>query len=516
MENRVWDTGLLQHANLLFRRSYVIMTRPLERDRFPTQEHFVEHGVGNLHVYVHKDQHFVQVSMGDVTAFLIGHAYDPFEDIREEKTILAKVAAQCAKSGIVDSLPVLKTTTGVYLVGVVTAAGACFVQDCCGLMPAYYAETPSGTIITSHAQLAADLCDLAVDESIREYLNAPFYSLGIRILPGLKSRFRDLRLLTPNTCLVLPSLEVVRFYPIADLAPVANGNLAEICDALCTSMRICAKRWKAAISLSGGIDSRMTLAAANGMYDRFKYFSFVSSDAEARDAGAAKQICRELRLPHRIFRIPEAPELVVDYHAMSSIIEHNTAYFRTKGMDSEIRKIAYLASKVDFEMEIKSHVSEVARAFYHKKIGMRHFRMPLRPRDMSNLTKRNLVQRRILGYMDRAFSEFVTTTRFGDFPQGYDEADMFYWEHRMSAWGGLVRQGFELSHETTVIYNNRSLLELFLQHSLADRIHDIPQMAVIRRLNPALGDISAVPNRMKRFDRIALENVFYRLNSWLP
>ena len=43
-------------------------------------------------------------------------------------------------------------------------------------------------------------------------------------------------------------------------------------------------------------NSKMTLAAANNIYDKFEYFSFISSEAERKDAFAAHQICLNLGL----------------------------------------------------------------------------------------------------------------------------------------------------------------------------------------------------------------------------
>ena len=37
---------------------------------------------------------------------------------------------------------------------------------------------------------------------------------------------------------------------------------------------------KVSISITGGRDSTTTLACANGLYDRFHYFSYISNEAE--------------------------------------------------------------------------------------------------------------------------------------------------------------------------------------------------------------------------------------------
>lgn len=74
------------------------------------------------------------------------------------------------------------------------------------------------------------------------------------------------------------------------------------------------KKWnRCAISLSGGVDSKTTLASANGLYDKFSYFSFFSKEQELVDAKAARQICNNLGLKHTIYRIPENNNEIKDF-----------------------------------------------------------------------------------------------------------------------------------------------------------------------------------------------------------
>lgn len=42
--------------------------------------------------------------------------------------------------------------------------------------------------------------------------------------------------------------------------------------------------------MTGGIDSNTTFAAANGFYDKFEAFSYLSAPKEAPDAEAAKKL----------------------------------------------------------------------------------------------------------------------------------------------------------------------------------------------------------------------------------
>lgn len=90
------------------------------------------------------------------------------------------------------------------------------------------------------------------------------------------------------------------------------------------SMELITLKWKdPAISLTGGTDSKTTLATANGMYDKFKYYSFYSKPAELNDAKAAREICKELNISHNIYQIPVENEKIKDFDIIKKIINHN-------------------------------------------------------------------------------------------------------------------------------------------------------------------------------------------------
>jgi hypothetical protein len=133
---------------------------------------------------------------------------------------------------------------------------------------------------------------------------------------------------------------------------------------------------------------------------------------------------------------------------------------------------------------------------------------------MSNLYKRNIVARSLLRWTDRAFERFREDTRFGQEFYDYEEADMFYWEHRMPQWGALANQDHDIIHDMTTIFNNRRLLVNFLKPSLEDRISDRLHLAVIEHLWP---EVLQMPldskTSLKARLRKTAERWFFRLNG---
>lgn len=508
----------LHLQKLLFKRGYLFTTKKINNtNNFPFYSHWSESKIKNYYLYLHDDQKKFIVTRNNKSYVLIGHAYNPWDNIGDENQIL-EVCADAFEVSKTKFFSELSKITGVFIITVLSENNVVsVVQDSTGIMPLFYSENNGDVYFSSHSQLIADICQLNMDPEIERLVNSKFYLMGIRHLPGIKSPFSQIKALTANTYLETYPFKIQRFFPTKQVEVYSENQLEIICNVLKNSMELVSEKFNASISLTGGTDSKMTLAAAKDFYGKYKYFSFISTKVEEKDAIAAHKICEYLRLEHTIYKVPENNDEIDNFDIISEIVSHNAGYIK-KHKDAELRKIIFLYQQNEIGMEVKSHISEIGRAFYYKKLGKSKMPHSLKSRHMSNLYKRNMFNRRTLKYMDDAFKEFIQITNFGKtFGDRYDESDMFYWEHRMSQWASLVKQDFNLSHNTTIIYNNRKLLDLFVNFKLEDRIEDNPQKEIIKLLNEELFDLNiSNDNAMKNKNRILLEKLFFEVNSRLP
>ena len=449
------------------------------------------------------------------TWLLIGHAYDPWSGAPNEGEILGKLDAAYSQSegtflGALDCL------SGRFVLFLFRPDGTGLaVQDAVGLRNLFFAPAGAGPCFASHSQLLADVLGLERDPAVDQLVNSHFYGIGIRHLPGLKTPFRTMRMLSANTLLRLPDLTVERFFPRRP-HPESN-DLPEtarlVGDVLTTSIELLSRKTPLALSLSMGTDSRASLAASRRVRDRVHYFSYISNRDEAKDAAGAQELSRLLGLDHSIYRVPVDTLRDLENSELSTILDHNAAYIR-KPKPAERAKLHYLLEHLPKgTMEVKTHVSEIGRAFYCKKLGVSRLPHRLQARHMSNLYKRNVLNRDLLRFMDRAFEDFVSTTAFGRDFYNYEEHDMFYWEHRMSAWGSLANQDHDVLHDMTAIFNNRKVLTWLLSPPRPQRIADRLHHEIIRQLWPeALSTpLSNMESPNKRLRKLA-ERTFFALN----
>ena len=284
------------------------------------------------------------------------------------------------------------------------------------------------------------------------------------------------------------------------------------------SMRLIPQKWqRCAISLTGGCDSKTTLACANGCYGKYSYFSYTSSDAEEVDAKAAARICKLLHLPHKTYTISNSDVDYKDIDALKCIMEHNSGCIGTSNAN-DIRKRAHFLGTDDFDVEVKSWVSEIARAYYHKRFAKTKFPETLTPRYATCLYKVFLHNRKLVRDTDRVFADFLQKYyRPEDFAR-IPWYDLFFWEFRMSSWNGLVITGEQqIAFDIVIPYNNRVLLQLMLSTPVEKRIADTVHKDIVRLRNPQIADCGiSVVNVKHTETRAKFERAYLTVAPKIP
>lgn len=472
--------------DLQYARGYLITPRELNVDLVELAS-WNEHTISDYTVHVHPGAAIHRLRADDSSDWvLLGHAYDPWNREHDESVLLDKLDSAYRESESVF-LSALDRLSGRFVLFYLGSGGTGFaVQDATGLKNLYFATTARGTAFSSHSQLLADAIGLERDPEIDRLVDSWFYSMGIRHLPGLRTPFIRMRMLSANTLLRLPDLEVERFFPRGphpeseDLVETART----IGDVFAASFDVLARKQPLALSLSMGVDSRTSLAASRAHRETIHYFSYISNNLEKKDALGARRLCDYLGIEHTVYQVPIDKVRGPVNSEFCAVLDRNAAHIR-KPTPSERSKIRYLVENAPSNvLEIRSPVSEIGRAIYCKRLHMDRMPDQLTPRQMSNLYKRNFYDREMLRSTDRAFRQFIETTGFGRDFYNYEQHDMFYWEHRNSAWASLSMQDHDVIYEPTVIYNNRDVLKLLLSPPLRDRIADRLHHEIIRYLWP--------------------------------
>jgi hypothetical protein len=384
----------------------------------------------------------------------------------------------------------------------------------------FYTVHQNALHITSHTSILRDLLGLTKGEYVERLSKYRFFPLLGNSLPGNMAAADGAERLIPNHFALFEKGKVrqIRFYTPKKLQKTTEEIVNEVSSLLAESMRLISLKFKRpAISLTGGCDSKTTLACANGLYDKFQIFSYVSSSEEQVDADAAKQICDAIGHEHKTYHIPANDSAYSDIEITREILNWNTGDLRRSNLN-DVRKRRFFEDIDDFDVEVKSWVSEIGRAYFSKRFnGRKKFGKPT-ARKCTSMYKFFLHDRSLVRKTDEIFQNYLNEYFIQDRHNPIDWQEQFFWEFRVPSWNGLVITGeHKYSFDITIPYNNRRIIELLLSAPIEDRINDTVYKKIREKMNPVIDSIGVHVQNVKHTNkRAVLENIYYTLHSHFP
>lgn len=518
------DSSNKHLRGMLFPYGFLITKEEVATDTesFPFYGTWKRSVVHRFQILVHPDQALYSVDSDASVILLLGHAYDPISLISDESVIL-QAASEALINGQDEFLSVVNRLTGLFTLCVIMGDKITVYGDAAGMQTVFYGVVNDAPYVSSHASLIGALCGLKVQEYVTRLTSSRLYHLFGRSLPGDLSAYKEITQLVPNFSVTWNNgvflitrffwIEPARGSTLQDLEAIV-GQSVEI---LKNSMMLAARKWnKPAISLTGGCDSQTILACANGNYDKFRYFSYVSSPEEQVDASAAADIARSIGIEHEVIIIPSDRSEIEDFNIIADICELNYGDIG-RPRDSEVVKRIMLR-EADIEVEIKSWVSEIARCYYHKRFLKRRFPRHPGPRYLTTLYKVFMFDRKLVRDTDRIFEEYLGKYCVDGVFDRADWWDVVFWEFRVSSWNGSVISGeHRLSFEIDIPYNNRMLLQLMLGAQIGDRIDDVVHRRIRELANPDINRLGiSVTNVKHTRNRARMERAYLEVHSRLP
>lgn len=504
-----------QYQHLLFAGGYLITDKnDISLDAYPFFGTWTISTLGKWSIFNHPKHKIYLLEAKDKFFCLIGHAYNPFRMLSDDQLILQ----QCAEAYNISQehfFEYISELTGIHLIAIFSGNSILAVQDCTGMKSCYYGKAKGSVFLTSHCQLVDDMVGLSQDAMVQHLLSSASYRRGSKYLPGDLTPFSELRRLGPNTYVSFDGVfSIKRFYPTSAHPEIkasdGQATFERIAELMRNNLKLCAEKWqKPAISLSGGVDSRTTLASANGLYDRFSYYSFHCKPQELNDANTAHHICEALGLNHAIYPIPECNADIPDFDIYKKLISHNSAHVSTPG-DHEIRKYAFLSQLKAFDVELKSWASEIGRAFWERRYCL-VFPHQLTPRHFSIFQSRYLFAPALQRWSDAAYKDYLDRSDLLSPPYNYEHSDLFYWEFRFGSWGAIVTQGQDIfGFEVTMPLNNRKMMDMFLWFEHDFRKNDLVNKEVTSINNKELAQMDVgTHNDYLGSKRALVERLFY-------
>ena len=506
--------------NKLFARGFFFTDAAVDEEAYPFYGIWKKNSIAGYHLLVAPGQQYFISTADACSMILVGHAYNPFSMQSDENVILLSLQ-EALRDGEELFWNELGDLTGVFTLIWMKDGRVYVAGDATGMQTTFYTVMNQQTYVASHTNLLGDILSLSWDPYVKELSSYRFFGLLGNSLPGNLTQFAEVKRLIPNHYLVIDETKtekVKRFYQPEILPKKTDEIVDEASVILQANLKLISEKWeKPGISMTGGCDSKTTLACADGLYDKFSYFSYTSSESEEVDAIAAGDICKELGLKHKVYRIPldDEPELL---EATKTILQWNNGDIRPNNKN-DVRKRLYFADIKDFDVEVKSWASEVGRAYYSKRFhGRTNFGQKPTPRACTTLYKFFFHNRKLVKKTDAVFADYLSRyfVQAKENPLPWQE--QFFWEFRVPSWNGMVITGeHRYSFDITIPYNNRKLLALLLSAPIEQRIRDEVYTAIRKRMNPKIDETGiSVTNLKHTENREKAENIYYFVHSKIP
>jgi Asparagine synthase len=457
-----------------FARGFVLSDPPVP-DPIPD---WAAREVAGLRLTYAADVPVAGIRSGRHFVVVVGHFVDTETWRPHDEAIAAAVGALTRSEE--QFLDVTDAWSGRYLVVFGTDTSRRVMTDASGMRSAFY-SLDGRFVLASHARIVATATGAPRSPISDEYRNCvrALPSRVVMPMPGRSTPWSGVVFLTPNQVLDVETRVLRRAFPrrplptrttsaaAALIAPRLQGQVS----ALVNTGR------PVALSLTGGVDSRVSLAASRQVRDAITYFTYrrpgmAGTDADATTAGL---IAKELQLRHRVLDVAAA----ADSSPLDAAIREATFLSHGRPIIAEYRR-----TFTPDTIHIRSNVSGVAKCFYRSKplgAAVSESDSQIAPELLAQLWAHSTPSRPLID----AFEDWMDATGFRDV-RGLDPLDVFYWEHRMACWHSSVVLESDFAFDTHVLFNSRSILELMLSAPARDRCRGALLRQVVSILWPEL------------------------------
>ena len=490
-----------EFKDIVYCRGYLITTKQLSiTEKYPFFNNWNETklltSTTTVYLYTHKKTSYYTYSVNNRIYFLVGHVYDPFDMLFDDQIILQNLAT-IAKHGDSAFWEKESDLTGIFCIGYIDADKITISTDAVGMQMVYYGEIENNIYISSHSQIIADLCSLTIDPFVLKLVSSKYYHYFGTWLPGDLAPYKELKRLQPNYYAQFDfgksHIQLNRYFPLCKIyenEQEYNSTIKELGEIMSNNLILISRKWqdkRTAISVTGGRDSLTTLSCANGNYERFEYFSYISKSAEKVDAYAAKEICEHLGLNHSIYDISENYGEACKLDLLEAIINCNGGYTGKRNRN-EIRKRLYFLEHNHFDIEVKSWLNEIGRGWYYNKYDKKSF--PRRPsasylRSMYKI----ILSPWLIHYTDKAFSDYLQKYYSDNVFDNLSWLELIYWEFTWAGNEGIsLNAEHRLAYEITIPFNNRRYLAKMMTVPIQKRKTDCIPNDLIQLMNPKIAE----------------------------
>jgi hypothetical protein len=429
--------------NLKFRRQFLLSPKKCEQLK---DWKFETYGIYNL--YIHPDCGHTMLDSHSMHLALIGYIIDPIHPGKSNSDILNDIAA----SDTIDSICRKLYYYGGRFVLLVRQVEEYFVfHDPGGLKSVFYTKSGSDIYAASQPLLFKLLMPLEEGAKYSSYYKSAYVQSTIEhAIPAGTSLYDNVYHLTPNHYLEFSTYNQIRYWPTKVLSKMEFDEAVKEASSLLDKIMIAAnRRFKLALPLTAGWDSRSVLSACKSISDDLYFYTLQYRDLteNSRDIRIPQEILSKMGYQHHIIdcRKPIDEDFSNLYVSNTDIPHLYDWGLIAHGM---------LAEYPSERIAVKGNCAETARCFFYKSGKHKNI---LSVDDFDFMEGWNGIP-----FIKEHVSDWLIKIKNAKVNMGYDLLDLFYWELRIGGWQSQSQLEWDIVQETFTPFNNRALLDIIL------------------------------------------------------
>lgn len=428
--------------------------------------------LSDCYLYSLSPDYIFQKQENNHSIYIIGYAIDIRDGMLSKENIAVNLINEYIKDtdSFISSLDYI---SGRYVLFIDNGINTSIYTDATGLKPIFYWNNVFG----SHEILVRNVVNINYSAEISE---------PNRRLNGYLdySNSNEILKVNPNFSYNMSNEIPIRIYPRQNYK---IKNSQDIIDLIIPTFEEQIK-WlgnqnkKLYLSLTGGFDSKVTMALTKKLQDKISYFTYMrNTDNSNRttkwiystDKKIVDKLIYNLNLNHQYIYIDDFDWPKEDISKLSKHTTSNHSFKLGLAMRKEleensfhIKSTLYELGKVPFELELEN-ISDLE--------SLHEVASKWKPQNMTIEESQDYYKE----FLQR--NDYDTVLKFN-----YHLPFILYWETRMGNWHSNITQETDLHQDTFVIINNRFTLDKFISLTLPVRESSSLFKELIKRNWPIL------------------------------
>lgn len=451
--------------------------------------------ISDYTLYTHPNLLVTYQKRDEQELYLIGYAFDYRTPAYTNEEIVNSILD--AGTDIKEIIEQTDNYTGQFVILYKKGGELFLFNDACAQREVYY--TQDFAAIGSQSALIEKVCDV---EAYKEGEEAEFYHSpqfqGKRLFIGAETHKKNVYHLRPNHLLNFSTREQLRFFPdeVVERKPLKKVA-ADVAEMLRGYLQAVAMRYRIALPVTAGYDSRVLFGASLGLDCRYFVFKHNKLNESHPDIYIPKKLLSvyDKELEVISYKKEVDPELV-------KIHQESIDFYRPA--NTAITFNGYRQYFKDY-IVLNGNLSEIARSFYGK---------------FGKITGDDLAffnGLEAFPYARKVYQNWLQDNKDIFQKNGYPLLDMYYWEEKMGNWAAKGKTEALLGTEFFSPFNSRKMIALML--SVDSKYRDFQRNKLFKQillnLSPDLLKIPVNPDRKTKviiaMKRLGIYNIYRRI-----